>query len=50
MVKVLLDYNNGNGVFYVVHAKMLQAGQFEAMSHLLGRVVSSSVESSGVEC
>jgi hypothetical protein len=22
-VKVLLDYNNGNGVFYVVHAEML---------------------------
>jgi hypothetical protein len=23
MVKVLLNYNNGNGVFYVVHAEML---------------------------
>jgi hypothetical protein len=23
MVKVLLDYNNGNSVFYVVHAEML---------------------------
>jgi hypothetical protein len=23
MVEVLLDYNNGNGVFYVVHTKML---------------------------
>jgi hypothetical protein len=23
MVKVLLDYNNENGVFYVVHAEML---------------------------
>jgi hypothetical protein len=22
-VEVLLDYNNGNGVFYVVHAEML---------------------------
>jgi hypothetical protein len=22
-VEVLLDYNNGNSVFYVVHAKML---------------------------
>jgi hypothetical protein len=22
-VKVLLDYNNGNGVFFVVHAEML---------------------------
>jgi hypothetical protein len=24
-VEVLLDYNNGNGVFYVVHAEMLEA-------------------------
>jgi hypothetical protein len=23
MVKVLFDYNNGNGVFYVVHAEMV---------------------------
>jgi hypothetical protein len=23
MVKVLLEYNDGNGVFYVVHAEML---------------------------
>jgi hypothetical protein len=26
-VEVLLDYNNGNGVFYVVRAEMLQAGE-----------------------
>jgi hypothetical protein len=31
-VEVLLDYNNGNGVFYVVRAEMLQAGQFKATS------------------
>jgi hypothetical protein len=24
MIKVLLDYNNGNSVFYVVHAKVLE--------------------------
>jgi hypothetical protein len=31
-VEVLLDYNNGNGVFYVVHAEMLHTGEFEAIS------------------
>jgi hypothetical protein len=30
MVEILLDPNNGNGVFYVVRAEMLQAGQFGA--------------------
>jgi hypothetical protein len=28
-VEVLLYYNNGNGVFYVVHAEILQAGSVE---------------------
>jgi hypothetical protein len=31
-VEVLLDYNNWSGVFCVVRAEMLQAGQFEATS------------------
>jgi hypothetical protein len=29
-VELLLDYNNGIGVFYMIHAEMLQAGQSEA--------------------
>jgi hypothetical protein len=28
-VEVLLDYNNGNGVLYVVRAEILQAGSVE---------------------
>jgi hypothetical protein len=28
-VKVLLEYDNGNDVFYVVHTEMLQAGSVE---------------------
>jgi hypothetical protein len=32
MVEVLLGYNNGNGVFYVIRAKMFLAGSFEFWS------------------
>jgi hypothetical protein len=28
-VEVLLDYNNGNGVLYVVRAEMLQVGSVD---------------------
>jgi hypothetical protein len=31
-VEMLLDYDSKNGVFYVVRAEMLQAGEFEAAS------------------
>jgi hypothetical protein len=31
-IKVLFDYNNGNGVFYVVRAEVLQAGTVEFRS------------------
>jgi hypothetical protein len=32
-VEELLDYNNGNGVFYVVRAEMLSAGSVEFRSY-----------------
>jgi hypothetical protein len=38
--KVLLDYINGNNVFFVVRAEMLQARQFEVTSNLLVGAVS----------
>jgi hypothetical protein len=31
-VEVLLDYNNGNDILYVVHAEMLVAGSDELVS------------------
>jgi hypothetical protein len=46
-VEVLLDYNNGNGVFYVVHAECYKQGQLSSRAEVVSCQL--SVESQPVK-